>query len=157
MSEAVPEGVTKQEFSELQTTVRELADALKAQSEAATTAEKKDATEDVRDARADLDKIAKDLGVSPAKLREAADKAKRDEEKERLRPLLVELLDEEMNAEPPHINPDSDPEPDPDPDIADAETADELPPGTDPDPVEDSAPRQEHWSERPIGNLLGRG
>lgn len=142
MSETFPEGVSRTEFNELKDAVTSLADALKQQREAETSREKQAAKEDVAEARADLDQLAKELGVSPAKLREAADNAKREEEKERLRPLLIELLDEEIKDEPDDEKPDEEgeekPAPDPEP---------EKPP-------EDTAPEQEHWSERAIGGIF---
>lgn len=153
MSESLPEGVTKAEFSELQTTVRELADALKAQADAKTPDEKLAAHEDVVESRADLDALAKELGVSPSKLREAADKAKRDEEKERLRPLLVELLDEELPAPNREQDEPADDETEPAADEPDDTPAPEE--ELDTAPV-DSAPSIPHWSEKTVGQLLGR-
>ena len=98
MSEQLPEGVTKQEFAELQGAVRELADAVKAQQAATTAAEKKDATEDVQEARADLDTLAKELGIPVGKLRDAAEEAKKQARKDELRPILLELLDARLQA-----------------------------------------------------------
>lgn len=145
MSETLPEGVSRTEFNELKDAVTGLADALKQQREAETSREKQAAKEEVAEARADLDQLAKELGVSPAKLREAADNAKREEEKERLRPLLIELLDEEINDTPDddektddEPKPDEKPEPEPEPAPA----------------PEDTAPEQEHWSERAIGGIF---
>ena len=144
MSETLPEGVSRTEFNELKEAVTGLADALKQQREAETSREKQAAREEVAEARADLDQLAKELGVSPAKLREAADNAKREEEKERLRPLLIELLDEEINDTPDDETPDDEPKPDEKPD----EEEEEAP------APEDTAPEQKHWSEQSIGGLF---
>ena len=143
MSESLPEGVSRQDFAELQKAVKDLADAFQQQREAQTAAEKQDAREEVAEARADLDHLAKEIGVSPAKLREAADNAKREEEKERLRPLLIELLDEEIADKPDDEEPDEHPEDD---------KPAEPEPESEPEP--DTAPEQEHWSERAIGGIF---
>lgn len=142
MSETLPEGVSRTEFNELKDAVTGLADALKQQREAETSREKQAAKTEVAEARADLDQLAKEIGVSPAKLREAADNAKRQEEKERLRPLLIELLDEEIADKPDDEPVDDDPD------------QDEGDPDPEPEPEPDTAPAQEHWSERTIGGLL---
>ena len=145
MSETLPEGVSLKDFNELKDAVTALSDAFKAQKEAETSREKQAAREDVQEAKADLDQLAKELGVSPAKLREAADNAKREEEKERLRPLLLELLDEEIAD-----NPDDDCDDNP----AKADDPPEDAPTPTPAPPEDTAPEQEHWSERAIGGIF---
>ena len=142
MSESLPEGVSRKDFEELKGAVTDLATALQSLRDAETSREKQTAREDVKDARADLDQLAKEMGVSPAKLREAADNARREEEKERLRPILLELLDEEIADKP-----DDD---EPTPDEEETPAADEPAP----EPPEDTAPEQQHWSERTIGGLL---
>lgn len=144
MSETLPEGVSRKDFDELRTAVTDLAAAFKQREEAETAREQQAAREEVAEKRADLDALAKEMGVSPAKLREAAENAKRDEEKERLRPLLMELLDEEIEK------PDDEPK-------TDDEKPDEDKPVEEepkPKPPEDSAPIAEHWSERSVGSLL---
>ena len=147
MSEALLEGVTKQEFAELQGAVRELADAVKAQQAATTAAEKKDAQEDVQEARADLDTLAKELGIPVGKLRDAAEEAKKQARKDELRPILLDLLDEVM-ADPPAEGEPTEEEP--------AAEGEEEPATEEPAPVEDSAPTQAHWSERSLGEILNR-
>ena len=147
MSEQLPEGVTKQEFAELQGAVKDLADAFKAQQSATTAAEKKDAQEDVQEARADLDTLAKELGIPVGKLRDAAEEAKKQARKDELRPILLELLDEEM-ADPPAEGEPTEEEP--------AAEGEEEPATEEPAPVEDSAPTQAHWSERSLGEILNR-
>lgn len=151
MSEPLPDGVSHKDFDELRGVVSDLADALKQQREAETSREKHEAKEEVKEARADLDQLAKEMGVDPGKLREAAEKAKHDAEKERLRPLLLELLDEELASD------DDKPadEPDEKNDDEEDEPADEKPADEPPAPPEDSAPTAEHWSERTVGRLLG--
>ena len=160
MSETLPEGITRGEFDELKTSVTELAGALKAQQEASTPVEKAEAKQEVKEAKADLDDLAKELGISPAKLKQAADDARRQERKEELRPLLVELLDEELEPKPedegeekpggkpakkePEAKketPEPEPEPGPEPEAKEKEP-------------EDSAPGHEHWSERSVGELI---
>ena len=146
MSEPLPDGVSRKDFEELRSTVQGLADALQQQREAETSREKQAAKEEVKEAKADLDQLAREMGVDPARLREAAEKAKHDAEKERLRPLLAELLDEELasgDEEEPADDPAEEKEEEP---------ADEEEP---PAPPEDSAPIAEHWSERTVGRLLG--
>lgn len=144
MSETLPEGVSLKDFNELKDAVTALSDAFKAQKEAETSREKQEAKTEVAEAKADLDALAKELGVSPAKLREAADNAKREEEKERLRPLLIELLDEEIADKPD----------DPDDNPAETDDPPEDAPTPTPAPPEDTAPEQEHWSERAIGGIF---
>lgn len=146
MSEPLPEGVTRADFDQLKGAVADLAAALKAREEADTAADTQAAHEDVQDARADLDTLAKELGIPVGKLREAADEAKKQARKDELRPLLLELLDEEM-ADPTAESPAED-EP--------AEDAAKDHPTEEPAPAEDSAPTQSHWSERSIGEILKR-
>jgi len=149
MSETVPEGVTRKEFSELRAAVGELADALRARDEADTAAETQAAQADVKEARADLDTLAKELGIPVGKLRDAAEEAKKQVRKEELRPILLELLDEELTPVEEEAPTDEEPS-------ADEETETEAEPAEEPPPVEDSAPTQAHWSERSLGEILKR-
>lgn len=151
MSETLPEGITRQEFNELQEAVRELADSLRAQRDAETATERQEANAEVKDAKADLETLAKEMGVPVAKLRAAAENAKREEELEKLRPLVMAILDEEIEKD--DQTPDDEEKPDDEPEEEKPEPEEETP---EPEPAEDTAPTQEHWSERSIGELLGR-
>jgi chromosome segregation ATPase len=145
MSEALPEGVTRKEFGELAGQMKELREALDELRTARSQPERREAQSDVREAKADLAATARELGLDPKRLEKAASEAKAADEKERLRPLLIELLDEELTELP--------------------EEAAEVVKGTAkeateavPDPPKpDSEPRMGHWSERPLGSLLGGG
>ena len=148
MSETLPEGVTRADFDQLKGAVADLAAALKAREEADTAADTQAAHEDVQEARADLDTLAKELGIPVGKLREAADEAKKQARKDELRPLLLELLDEEM------ADPTADEEQPAEDEPAEEPTEDH--PTEEPAPAEDSAPTQSHWSERSIGEILKR-
>jgi uncharacterized protein (DUF3084 family) len=141
VSEGLPEGVSRQEFSELASAVQELRDALGELREATTKAEKEEARGEVREARADLAATARELGLDPKRLQAAAEEAKLSDERERLRPLLIELLDEELAIEPEDGDPKAEPKAEPE---------------SEP-PKEDSAPLLGHWSERPLSSLFGDG
>ena len=143
MSETVPEGVTRDEFNALTKAVTDLTQAHKELAEARTADEREDAKDEIAEATADLDALAKELGISPKALRGAAEKARRDERKEELRPILQELLAEELG--------DDEEEPPPD----DEKPDDEEPPApTDENEEEDTAPVREHWSNRPLTDIL---
>ena len=146
MSEQEAEQISPQDFRDLQAAVADLARAQQELAEARTSEEREDAREEVAESKADLDALAKELGISPSKLRAAAAKAKDEEESERLRPLVkslvAELLDEEVEAPTEEDKPDED---------DDAEKPKDEPA---PEPEPDSAPVQSHWSERPVGELL---
>ncbi|SRR5579875_3735334 len=145
---AVPDGVTRQEFSELQASVKDLADALRQQAEAGSAAEKDAAQQEVREAKADLREIARELGISPASLEKAAQEARRQERKEELRPILLELLDEELADEQPAADQK------PKKEKKEPAAANGAEPETDAAEEEDKAPVVSHWSERPIGDLF---
>ena len=138
------EGVSRAEFTELMATVSGLGTALDDLREASTRSEKVEAQADVAEAKADLKSIAKDLGISPKALEQAAEQARRQERKDELRPLLLELLDEEL-ADDADSGDDEKPVKD-----AAAKVKDEVA-----EVVEDSAPSKPHWSERPLSELLG--
>jgi len=141
----LPQGVSREEFGALSTAVTELREALDELREARTAPERREAQEGVRDARADLATVARELGLDPKRLQAAAEEAKLKDERERLRPLLIELLDEELAIEPEgegkgEGDGKGDPKPEPKP-----------------KPEGDSAPVHEHWSERPLSVLFGGG
>jgi hypothetical protein len=140
MGEALPEGVSRQEFSELSGAVSELRDAVAGLRQARSEPERREAREDVRDAKADLAEVAKELGLDPKRLEEAAGQARSADEKERLRPLLIELLDEELAEAPEELLDDA------------KETVKETAPEP---PQPDTAPGLGHWSERPLSSLFG--
>lgn len=155
MGDVLPEGVSRQEFSELAGAVREVREALDELREASTAREKDEARDNVRDAKADLTMVARELGLDPKRLQAAAEEAKLKDERERLRPILVELLDEELA--PPEGDGDGDGDPV-------GEVKDALPkpepkaePKPEPNQEEDSGPSFSHWSERPLSALFGGG
>ena len=123
------------------------------QREASTKQEKQEAKEDVADAKADLDKLAKELGVSPKSLRDAAEQARRQERKEELRPLLLELLDEELADDEDDDQKEAEPEKDAKRENHGSE--DDTPPAPDDEGPEDSAPVKEHWSDKAVSGLFG--
>ena len=150
MGEALPEGVSRQEFdglkAELTGAVGELREALDELRTARTEPERRDAQEGVRDAKADLAVVARELGIDPKRLEKAAADAKASDERDRLRPLLVELLDEELEVKPEGLLPEGGlPKP-------------EAKPEPKPEPKQDSHPTGGgHWSERPLSALFGGG
>lgn len=146
MGEPLPEGVTRQEFADLQKAVRDYGSALEELRKAQTEPERREAREEVREEKADLDATARELGISPESLRKAAEATRRQERKEALRPLLLELLDEELGEEGEEDLDEEDPKP----------SAKKN--GADPEPetpkVEDKPPVREHWSDRPLKDLF---
>lgn len=139
-----PQGVTAEEFAELKTAVGGLTSALEELRQARTEPEKTEARDGVREAKADLKTLASELGIDPKRLEQAAENARREQRKEELRPLLVELLDEELAEEVEET-------------IEELTGEGEQKPKPEPKPKEDSGPSAEHWSEGPIGGLLGLG
>jgi transposase-like protein len=122
----------------------ELADYKKALDElkaASTPAEKEEAREDVEDAEADLGAVARKLGISPSALRKATADAKRAEQKENLRPIIQELLDELVG---------DDDEDEPEKPVAEEKPKRERAPKKE----ADSAPVVTHWSDRSVMDLL---
>jgi hypothetical protein len=121
---------------------------------ATTPAARREAGEDVQDAKDDLDATARRLGVSREKLEESIAAARKAERKEELREPLRELLDE-LRAADEAKNDDGDGEP-----PAKRKPAKRKPPaadagGDDPDPPHvDDPPMREHWSERGVGAML---
>jgi outer membrane murein-binding lipoprotein Lpp len=144
MGEALPEGVSRQEFSELATGMKELREAVDELRKARTEPERREAREEVREAKSDLAATARELGIDPKRLEEAATAAKAEDEKKRLRPLLIELLDEEL----------ADPAAEAAGELGGAveAAAEETAPAA---PKPDSAPKMGHWSERPLSSLFG--
>jgi hypothetical protein len=145
MSEALPEGVTRKEFGELAGAMRELSEAVEELKQARSQPERREAQADVREAKADLAATARELGLDPKRLEKAASEAKAADEKERLRPLLIELLDEELAEAGEEAA------------GAVQETAAAAAAAVPDPPKPDSEPRMGHWSERPLGSLLGGG
>lgn len=139
MSEALPEGVSRQEFSELADGVKELREALGELKQARTEPERREARGEVREAKADLAATARELGLDPKRLEAAAAEARSKDEKERLRPLLIELLDEELAPGPDDVADE----------LKDA-AGDVLPEPAKPD----SAPKHDHWSEAPLSSMF---
>jgi chromosome segregation ATPase len=147
MGEALPEGVSRQEFSELAAGMKELRESIEELKSARTEPERREARSDVREAKADLAATARELGLDPKRLEAAAAEAKSKDEKERLRPLLIELLDEELAEAPEEL-------------AAELKGAAEGAAGaieeTVPEPPKpDTAPKLGHWSERPLSSLFG--
>lgn len=160
MGEALPEGVTRQEFSELAGAVKEVREALDELRQARTEPERREARAEVRDAKADLAATARELGLDPKRLEAAAAEARTKDEKERLRPLLIELLDEELAEGAEEA-------------AGAVEGAAEAAAGAagqaagaaaekggeaaEAAPKPDSGPTMTHWSERPLSALFGGG
>lgn len=143
----LPENVTRQDFDQLTKIVNDLAAAQKELAEARTQEERVDAKEEVADARADLDALAKEYGLSPKKLREAAESARRSERKEELRGILRELLDEELPADEPDPEPESDEKPEEEEPTGEPDTAKQ-------NGNRDSVPTADHWSQRNLVDVL---
>lgn len=153
--------VTAAELADLRAAV----EALQAENEelrnASTERERLEARKGVGEAEADLDAVARSLGISREALDRAANEAKTAERKEELRPILKDLYaeireeetqaeaqrlaDEQAAAEAAKGKPKGDkPAKDAKPDKPES---DELPPP-------DDGPTAEHWGERKIGSLL---
>lgn len=139
-------GVSRAEFDELAGGMKSLQDALDELRQARTPAEKNEAQAEVREAKADLNDLARDLGISPKALKAATDQAQRNERAEWIRPILLELLDEELAD-----------------DLDDAGDALEDTAKGAKGAVEDAAgakpddgPTVEHWSDKGLGALFGR-
>jgi hypothetical protein len=143
VSEGLPEGVSRQEFGELASAVGELRDSLNELRQARTEPERREARSEVREAKADLAATARELGLDPKRLEAAASEAKLKDEKERLRPLLIELLDEELAAGGEDAIEELAPDPEP------------KAKAKEPEPEPDSAPGLGHWSEKPLSSLFG--
>ena len=140
------ETISREEFAELKDAVGGLTSALEELKAARTEPERRDAQEGVAEAKADLKTLAKELGIDPKRLEDAAAEAKKAERREELRPLLLELLDEELAD-------DLDDQLD---DALDGGKPKPKDDGPKPEPKDDSTPIAEHWSEKGIGALLGR-
>jgi uncharacterized membrane protein len=92
---STPEGVSRDDFARLEKAVAALADARKEEKDEPTPSHKTD----VRDAKADLRAVARELGVSVEKLEQAAAQVRRDERKQELRELLDEIKNETPAAD----------------------------------------------------------
>lgn len=125
-------------LDELRTAVGELRDAR-------TPDERREAQDDVADARRDLDALAARVGIPRAQLDKAIADAKRAERKEELRPILAELLDELIPA-----GNDDGGKPKPD-DKGDGGKPKPVKPDTPPDTPPAGGG---HWSERPLRELI---
>jgi CRISPR/Cas system CSM-associated protein Csm2 small subunit len=137
------------EVAELRAQLAEYKQALEDLRTAQTPKEKEEAREEIRETKADLDKLASDLGISRSALEHAASEARRAERKEELRPILMELLDE---------LPDDD-EPKSDDDASDLKAAESSTAGPTPAPPSkkakpDSEPVIPHWSEKSVTEML---
>jgi hypothetical protein len=97
----------------------------------------------VKEAKADLKTLAAEMGIDPKRLEEAAAEAQRTQRKEELRPLLIELLDEELED----VAEDAD-EAEKGAAKAVKEAAEEVP------KPDDTAPTKEHWSNKPLSELF---
>ena len=151
----LPQGVTREEFQELASGMKELREAMDELRQARTEPERREARGEVREAKADLAATARELGLDPKRLEKAAAEAKAADEKERLRPLLIELLDEELAEGAEEAT-------------GAAETAAGAVAGAggqatgaaataaeETPPKQDSEPTLGHWSERPLSSLFG--
>lgn len=155
------------ELAALRGDLDELRQAFAQLQKASTPDERRQARDRVDDAEEDFEQTAKRLGVSPAKLRESIEAARKAERRDELRPLLEELLDELID--------DDDDEPALDDDAGDkakpgkrggkgagkgkaaapaagADGDDGSDAGT--PPAADTEPVRPHWSETAVGSLL---
>jgi hypothetical protein len=144
----LPEGVTRQEYDELVASVKDLRSALEDAAKAKPD-EVAEAKHEVGKAKAALDAAASDLGIDPKRLRELADSARADDEKQRLRTIVLEILDEEI-ADEPATEEEGDK-----PAEEEAAPAEDTPP-TEDDPEPDTGPVDQHWSDKPLSSFLGR-
>lgn len=67
--------------------------------DAVSSREREDAHEQIREAKADLDTLAREMGIPRTSLDKAIAEAKRSERREELRPIIDELLEERQTAE----------------------------------------------------------
>jgi hypothetical protein len=157
--------VTARELADLQSALDELRTATNELKDARTTEAKREARGDVADAEADLDKVAKSLGISREALERATKNARDAERKDELKPILRDLLKEIADEDAASGDGDGDgdegkgktkPKPKPkakakddggDDDSDDGDGAGDPPPG-------DEGPKRGHWSERSIGDLV---
>lgn len=140
--ESSVEGVSKQAFDELVASVGELRKAFEGMRDAEGAKEKNQARETVVEAKSDLEELAKSMGLSAKEIRQAAEAAAHSKRKEETRALLEEILSEGETSDDEGGG-DEKPEDEPKPEKE--------------EPVEDSAPTVEHWSERPVTQLFGLG
>ncbi len=149
------DGVTRADLAELAGSLGELRQAFEDLRTATTAGERSSAREDVADVREDLDETAARLGISRATLDKSIKAAKDADRKEELRPILKELWDELRAAD---ADDDSDDDDKPAPKkrkprarAASSSTDDDT---DDAQPVVDTDPVREHWSERGVGGML---
>jgi SMC interacting uncharacterized protein involved in chromosome segregation len=122
--------ITAAEAADLRHALEEIQQAQDELREASTARERAEAQENVSDAREDLDALASRLGISRSALNESIAAAKKAEQKEELRPIIAELLEETKAQEP-------------EPAAVKAEP--------------DNEPAQEHWSQRGVTELIRGG
>lgn len=170
---STPEYASAADVAALAKGLTDLQAALEDLREAQTPRQRKDAADDVNDARGDLDAVAARLGITKEALTSAAAEAKKAKHKEELRPILVELLEEINNPDSDDGDPDDagdggDPPPAPKPPKAKpapkpkAKAAPDPADGGKPDPADkpddapppDAGPVVDHWSDRSVGSLL---
>lgn len=137
--------VSAEDVAALRRELDELRTAHQALQEATTKKEKEAAREDVAEAKADLDKLAADLGISRAALEDATREARKAERRSELSPIVDELIEEKLAklAE----EDDDEPTPDAEPPL---EPAAKKPPV----PKVDDGPVATHWSDRSLSELL---
>ena len=164
MSQPAPEpapaaqgGVTAQEAAELRQGLRDLQQAVQELREARSEPERRHARRQIESAEADLDSLARQSGISRQSLERAMTEARRAEQKEELRPIIQELLQEERDraesGEPPGAKPaagEGAPAPPDDPGRRRQPRRQQPPPPDEPPGVHDKP----HWSQRSVSDWL---
>jgi hypothetical protein len=154
--------MSDEDVAALKLEVAELKASLQTLADAETEREKKSARADVAEAEDDVAEAAKRLGLKPDQYRSAIAAAKRaqfaeeygDEIDKRVSTIvekrLQEIIDaaEEVEGEPPPAGEPKGGKP------AEPPKAKE-PPAAPPKPEGDDPPVKEHWSERPLGRMVG--
>jgi hypothetical protein len=143
--------VTAAELVAVTAAIDDLRVAFDDQREASTAQERTEAAGDVAEARQDLDKLARELGIPRVKLDASIKAAKDAERKEELRPIIAELLAEEeerlrLGEETAAAEAEAAKKPLKEKKAGGASGAVE--------PVADTEPVVEHWSERSVGELI---
>ncbi len=148
-----PPAVTADDIADLRQGLDDLAGAIGELRAAQTPAAKEEARDNIGDAEADLEDMARKLGVSRTRLDESIKAARQAERKEELLPIMRELLDDIQAA----ADDDDDDDPDPEPKGKAKRKRTPAPPN-EPDPAPpapaDSEPAKPHWSESSVGGIL---
>lgn len=162
------DNVSRADFDRLEGRLEEITSAMEALRDARTPEGRAAAREDVEQAVDHFEALGKQLGIPAATLREAATKAKDEEDYQRSKVFMDRYLDEldeqekaEKAAKKSKASKDKDkPEPKAkDAPAAETPAAEDDAPGPEDDEEEhkpDSEPIVEHWSERTVGGLFKR-